>query len=70
MAIRELIFEDIEEPECGYRESALGESIFAFGATIEELRANFKEAEECHFNEDDVKSIFDYGEVDESGCCN
>lgn len=53
MAIRELIFEVVEDPECGYRARALGESIFTFGATLEELRANVKEAVECHFDEDE-----------------
>lgn len=54
MAIRELIFEVVEDPECGYRAKALGESIFTFGATLEELRLNVKEAVECHFDEGEV----------------
>ncbi|MBX7155379.1 MAG: type II toxin-antitoxin system HicB family antitoxin [Bacteriodetes bacterium] len=48
----ELIFQVEESPEGGFEASALGESIFTVGNTIDELRANIREAVECHFDED------------------
>jgi len=51
MASSEIIFEVLEDPECGYRARALGEDIFTFAATIDELKAMVKEAVECHFDE-------------------
>ena len=55
MASSEIIFEVLEDPECGYRARALGEDIFTFAATIDELKANVKEAVECHFDEGDER---------------
>jgi predicted RNase H-like HicB family nuclease len=38
--------------EGGYFARALGESIFAQGETMSELRVNRKDAVLCHFNEE------------------
>jgi len=45
----ELIFQVEESPEGGFEASALGESIFTVGNTVDELRSNIREAVECHF---------------------
>lgn len=49
--MNELIFVVDEAPEGGYTARALGESIFTQAETIEELRANVREATESHFGE-------------------
>jgi len=49
----ELIFEVVEDPECGYRASALGASIFTFAADLDKLRANIREAVSCYYDEDE-----------------
>lgn len=47
--MNEIIF--LVEPaiEGGYTAKALGESIFTEGDDLEELRANIKDALDCHF---------------------
>ena len=50
--VNELIFICEEAPEGGYTARALGEAIFTEGDTLDELRANVREAVECHFDED------------------
>lgn len=45
----EIIFLIEEAPEGGYTARALGEAIFTEAHTIDELRANVREAVECHF---------------------
>jgi predicted RNase H-like HicB family nuclease len=47
----ELIFLVEDSPEGGYTGRALGESIFTEAETLEELRANVREAVACHFDE-------------------
>ena len=48
----EIIFEVSEdEIDGGYSASALGYGIHTQGDTIEELRANVKEATDCYFDE-------------------
>ncbi len=49
--MNEIIFLVEEALEGGYTAKALGESIFTEGDTIEEIKANIKEAVECHFDE-------------------
>ena len=50
--MKEIIFEVLEdEIEGGYTASALGYAIHTQGDDIDELRANVKEAVECHFDE-------------------
>jgi len=53
----EIIFIIEESPEGGYEARALGHSIFTEGETIEELKANIKEAVHCHFEKDIPKII-------------
>jgi predicted RNase H-like HicB family nuclease len=53
----ELIFQVEESPEGGFEAFSLGESIFTDGESIEELRANIREAVECHFEPDERPSI-------------
>ncbi|MEJ7672929.1 MAG: hypothetical protein WKF59_09495 [Chitinophagaceae bacterium] len=49
--MNEIIFLVEEALEGGYTAKALGESIFTEGDTLEEIKANIKEAVECHFDE-------------------
>jgi predicted RNase H-like HicB family nuclease len=49
--MNEIIFLVEEALEGGYTAKALGESIFTEGDTMEEIKANIKEAVECHFDE-------------------
>jgi predicted RNase H-like HicB family nuclease len=51
--MNEIIFLIESAPEGGYTGKALGESIFTEGDTLEELRANIREAVDCHFEVDD-----------------
>ena len=44
-----------ESLDGGYEASAMGESIFTEGETLEELRTNIKEALQCHFDETTLK---------------
>jgi len=47
--MNEILFLVEEAPEGGYTARALGESIFAEGETLDEMRKNVREAVECHF---------------------
>lgn len=48
----EIIFEIREdESDGGYNASALGHDIFTEGETLAELRANVREAVQCHFGD-------------------
>ena len=49
--MKEIIFLVEEAIEGGYIAKALGESIFTEADTLVELKANIKEAVECHFDE-------------------
>lgn len=50
--MNEIIFLIEEALEGGYTAKAIGQSIFTEGDTIDELKANIKEAVDCHFEED------------------
>jgi predicted RNase H-like HicB family nuclease len=52
--MEEVIFIVKESEEGGYIATALGESIFTEGETMDEIRANVKEAVQVHF--DDAKT--------------
>jgi predicted RNase H-like HicB family nuclease len=54
---KELIFTIEESEEGGYFARALGESIFAQGETMPELRVNIKDAVLCHFEEEEVPKV-------------
>lgn len=55
--MNEVIFLVEEAPEGGYTARALGEAIFTEAETLDELRANVREAVECHFDADSRPKI-------------
>ena len=57
MAATEIIFAVIESPEGGYEAAALGEAIFTQADTMEELRANVRDAVRCHLDEGDRPQV-------------
>lgn len=50
--MKEIIFLVEDDIEGGYNARALGESVFAQGENIEELRTNIRDAVDCHFEPD------------------
>ena len=51
----EIVFLVEDEPEGGFSARALGEPIFTQADSMDELRANVRDAVRCHFdNEDDL----------------
>ncbi|MEQ1607177.1 MAG: 2-oxoisovalerate dehydrogenase [Pyrinomonadaceae bacterium] len=48
--MNEIIFLVEEDIEGGYNAKALGEPIFTQGETVEELRANIRDAVDCHYD--------------------
>ncbi len=58
MKIKEIIFMVEEDPEGGYNAKALDYSIFTEGESLEELKANIKDAIKCHFDkEEDIPYV-------------
>jgi len=58
MKIKEIIFMVEEDPGGGYNAKALYYSIFTEGESLEELKANIKDAIKCHFDkEEDIPRI-------------
>ena len=53
----EVLFTVTEAPEGGYTASAVRVSIFTEADTLDELRANVREAVECHFEPADVPRL-------------
>ncbi len=51
---KEIIFNIEEDIEGGYVATALGESIFAQGESMSELRQNIKDAVLCHFEAEKI----------------
>jgi hypothetical protein len=51
MAESEIIFSVVESPEGGHEARALGEPIFTQAETMDELRANVRDAVRCHVAE-------------------
>ena len=49
--MNELIFLVEDAPEGGFTARALGQSIFTEADSLEELRANVRDAVQCHFDE-------------------
>lgn len=47
----EIIFVVEQSPEGGYAARALGESVFAQAASLDELHAQVRDAVRCHFDE-------------------
>jgi len=50
--MNEVFFLIEEALEGGYVAKAIGESIFTEGETMDELKANIREAVHCHFDDD------------------
>jgi len=50
MSMNEIIFLVEEDIEGGFNAKALSESIFTQGQTVEELRANIRDAVDCHYD--------------------
>lgn len=48
--MNEIIFLVEEDVEGGYNAKALSESIFTQGESLEELRANIRDAVDCHYD--------------------
>jgi predicted RNase H-like HicB family nuclease len=64
--MEEMIFVLEEDPEGGYTARALGYSIFSQGETIEEIKANIKDAIKCHFDrEEDFPKVIRLHQVKE-----
>lgn len=53
----EIIFMIEESSEGGYEARAVGDSIFTEADTIEELKANIKDAVVCHFDKGKMPSV-------------
>ena len=49
--MKEIIFEVLEDPMGGFTASALGLGIHTQGETIEDLKAQLREAVDCYFDE-------------------
>jgi hypothetical protein len=50
-AVNELIFLVEDAPEGGYAARSLGQSVFTEAETLDELRANIRDAVACHFDD-------------------
>jgi hypothetical protein len=55
--MNEIFFLVEEAIEGGYNARAIGESIYTQGDTLDELKANIREAVQCHFDENSVPKI-------------
>lgn len=53
----EIIFVIEEADEGGYIAKALGASIFTEGDSLEELRANIRDAVRCHFDNEQIPKM-------------
>jgi DNA-binding transcriptional ArsR family regulator len=49
--MKEIIFEVLEDPTGGYTATALGLGIHSQGDTVEDLKAQLRDAVECYFDE-------------------
>jgi len=55
--MNEIFFLVEEALEGGYIAKAIGESIFTEADTMDELKANIREAVHCHFDDDKLPKI-------------
>lgn len=55
--MNEVFFLIEEALEGGYIAKAIGESIFTEAETMDELKANIREAVHCHFDDDKLPKI-------------
>lgn len=64
--MKEIIFLLEDDIEGGFTARALDHSIFAQAETIDELKANIKDALRCHFeNDDDIPRVIRLHQVKE-----
>ena len=57
MTVVKIVFVVEEAAEGGFTATAVGESIFTEGDTLESVRAAVRDAVECHFEEGHVPKI-------------
>ena len=57
LSMKELFFLIEEAEEGGYIASAIGQSIITEADTLEELKANIREATVCHFDDGQAPQI-------------
>ena len=55
--MNEIFFLVEEAIEGGYNARAIGEAIFTQGDTMDELKANIRDAVQCHFDSDKLPKI-------------
>lgn len=55
--MNEIIFLVEDAVEGGYTARALGESIFTDGDDLDQLRANIRDAVECHFDDEQKPKV-------------
>jgi hypothetical protein len=55
--MNEIFFLVEEAIEGGYNARAIGESIFTQGDDLDELRANIRDAVQCHFDESNLPKV-------------
>ena len=55
--MNEIFFLVEEAFEGGYNARALGESIFSQGDNLDDLKANIRDAVQCHFDEANIPKI-------------
>jgi len=55
--MNEIFFLVEEALEGGFTARGIGESIFTEGDTLDELKANIREAVQCHFDEPNVPKV-------------
>lgn len=54
---KEIVFLVEESPEGGFEARALGMSIFTEGGSLDEIRANVREAVRCHFEDNEQPQV-------------
>ena len=57
MAVTEIIFQAMEDPEGGYEAHALGYLIYTESESLEELHTLVRDAVECHFEPEARPSV-------------
>ncbi|AYL99228.1 type II toxin-antitoxin system HicB family antitoxin [Mucilaginibacter celer] len=55
--MNEIFFLVEDAIEGGYNARAMGESIYTQGDTLDELKANIRDAVHCHFDEDKLPKM-------------
>ncbi|MDP9076240.1 MAG: 2-oxoisovalerate dehydrogenase [Bacteroidota bacterium] len=55
--MNEIFFLVEEAIEGGYNAKAIGESIFTQGDDMDDLKANIRDAVQCHFDENNIPKI-------------